>query len=235
MFCGATGRANPLPENHVWASCEYDGFTQYCVKNTETEKFYATCVFYSEDSNAACPEGAQCGRAGSTAGYPGNQGTRLKEAQKRNDFRHYYCESTRDKCYHMGPEVESWDWWKDEFKAKTADIYFDEATAEAASWNLCSGRGEYKDEFYYVDRDEIKRTCVGAGTYVYKEDEDKWDFEEAMCPNDRTYMCGGIAGNGVSVWGWPGQQLRAVATALEAGFTGMTDFYHPQCSGLRYP
>merc|ERR1712173_432631 len=49
---------------------------------------------------------------------------------------------------------------------------------------------------------------------------------------DRDYVCGAV-GWGFATYGWPGQIVRALGYAVQAGVAGQTDYFHPQCSGLQ--
>jgi hypothetical protein len=137
----------------------------------------------------------------------------LKEALERADFRHEACASSQNIC-------TKWEnWWQGFFVDKTGnDQFITTSQAEEMAKNVCvSPTGE----LLLVTRDEIKRTCVGYG-----------EVHDQACPNDRDYVCGAV-GMGFATYGWPGQIVRALGYAAQAGYAGQTDFFHPQCSGLQ--
>lgn len=151
-----------LPEGFELVLADHDGFVQYTLKETETEKLYSTCVFFADDAQKVCPQGAQCG-ATSTNGWPNAVAKKLKEALRRNNFRHEYCASLREVC-------DFWPTWWQETLVEKMDISTNQIPKERAermSRNICVGP---TNELLYVTKDELKRTCVGFGDHKEKCD-----------------------------------------------------------------
>lgn len=201
-----------IPEGFELTLADFDGFAQYALSEVETGRLYATCIFHDDVVSTECPEQAQCG-ANDSNGWPNAVARKLKEALRRNNFRHEFCASVRETC-------EFWPgWWKQTLVEKLdfSTIQIDDAVAERMSHNICVSPS---NELLYVTKDEIKRTCVGFGE------------QSETCENNRDYMCSGFS-LGRHTYGWPGQISQAIGVALNAGENGETDYFHPQCAGLQ--
>lgn len=175
----------------------------YWAVQMEDGSYRSTCVAYSADLTGSCPsDEVYCSLILDGApvyGYAGNVLAALQEALATETKTHPFC--PKGSCAPIN------DWLKSQLEL--------EGVAPEDASKLCLYGDSDMDQYYYIaDGNTIQNTCVVEGT--------TWNDE---CVADASRVCSGISSEGLNIIGWPRQQARMIAKAMES-----ENKAHPQCT-----
>jgi len=204
--------ANLTPVSTWWADklttisddiyvCHED--VPYWAVQMEDGSYRSTCVAYSDDLTGSCPsDEVYCSLIlddSPVYGYAGNVLAALQEALATSTKTHPFC--PKGSCSPIN------DWLKSQMELE--GISSDDAS------KICLYGDSEIDQYYYVaNGNTIQNTCVVEGA--------NWNTE---CVADASRVCSGISGEGFNIIGWPRQQARMIAKAMES-----ENKAHPQCT-----
>jgi len=175
----------------------------YWAIQTDDGSYRSTCVGFSNNLEGACPsDEVYCSLVLNDApvyGYAGNVLAALQEALATVTKTHPFC--PKGSCKPIN------DWLIGEMEI--------EGISREEAAKICLYGDDDIDQYYYIsDENTISNTCIVQGS--------SWD---TVCITDASRVCSGISSEGLNIVGWPRQQARMVAKAMETYSRA-----HPQCT-----
>jgi hypothetical protein len=196
--------------NELWVCDE-----EWYVKNTATDMWYPTCVYYGNGDVAGACDNTQYVCAGATViGSRGEMNAALRGQASldsicydagfgtRADFMNKDCPRIKETCSYFG----------NYFMGVLASAGVDTETA----CSLCVPEvgGDKVGAVKMVTMDGYKNLCVG-----YSDES----LTECPVSGEDDYVCSGSR-SGMQIFGWPTSQAASVRVALD-----QQDMVHPQC------